>query len=110
MSNGDVGPVSFTPQPQHTRISGSAALHAMTALSNGLYISFQANDPGHALFVTSSTDGVNSTTPATGYPGILTGSAPATGKFGQNLFVAFQANNPGHVLYVTASSPVGNAQ
>ena len=104
MSNGDVGPVSFTPQPQHTRISGSAALHAMTALSNGLYISFQANDPGHALYVTSSTDGVNFTTPATGYPGILVGSAPASGAFNGQLFAAFQANDSSDVLNVASSS------
>jgi hypothetical protein len=91
---------------------------AMTALGNRLYISFQANDPGHALFVTSSTDGLNFTTPATGYgpnpatgsPGILIGSAPASGEFDQKLFIAFQANDPSHVLYVAASSPVGNAQ
>ncbi|MBV9200857.1 MAG: hypothetical protein JOY83_14240 [Alphaproteobacteria bacterium] len=82
----------------------------MTALGNRLYISFQANDPGHALFVTSSTDGAIFTTPATGYRGILIGSAPASGEFGQRLWVAFQANDVSHILFVAASSPVGNAQ
>jgi hypothetical protein len=78
----------------------------MTALGDRLYISFQANDPGHALFVTSSTDGVNFTTPATGNPGILIGSAPASGEFDQRLFVAFQANDPSDILFVASSSQV----
>jgi hypothetical protein len=91
---------------------------AITALGNRLYISFQANDPSHALFVTSSTDGLNFTTPAAGYgpnpatgsPGILIGSAPATGELHRKLFVAFQANDASHVLFVASSSQSGNAQ
>jgi hypothetical protein len=50
---------------------------AMTAFNNRLYVSFQANDAGHQLFVTSSADGTSFTSPALGYPGILIGSAPA---------------------------------
>ncbi len=77
---------------------------AMASFNGQLYAAFQANDSGHALFVTSSADGVNFTSPAVGYPGILTGSAPAMTVFNNRLYIAFQANDPGHALFVTSSA------
>jgi hypothetical protein len=72
--------------------------------SNQVYVAFQANDPGHALYVTTSADGSRFTTPATGYGGILMGSAPALAVFGGQLYVAFRANDAGHALYVSSSA------
>ena len=76
----------------------------MAAFNGKLYIAFQANDPSHLLYVTSSSDGVNFTTPAKAYGGISIGSAPAMTVFDGNLYIAFQANDPSHMLYVTSSS------
>lgn len=71
-----------------------------------LYVLFQANDPSNTLYVTSSVDGTNFTTPARGYDGIRIGSPPAMAVFNDLLYVAFQANDPSHTLYVS-SSPDG---
>jgi hypothetical protein len=70
-----------------------------------LYVLFQANDPGHALYIASSVDGTF-TAPAPGYDGIRIGGPPATAVFNDLLYVAFQANDPSHTLYVS-SSPDG---
>jgi hypothetical protein len=85
-------------------VIGSAP--TMAAFNSRLYIAFQANDPSHSLFVTSSADGVNFTAPAQGYPLIQVGTAPAMAAFNNRLYIAFQANNPSHSLFVT-SSPDG---
>jgi chitinase len=77
---------------------------AMATFNNALYIAFQANDPGHALFVTSSPNGMNFASPALGIPGISIGSAPAMAAFNNRLYIAFQANDPSHSLFVTSSA------
>ena len=74
------------------------------AVFNGrLYAAFQANDPSHILFVTSSTDGV-SFPAATGHPAVTMGSAPALAVFNNRLYVAFQANDPSHLLFLASSA------
>jgi Alpha-L-arabinofuranosidase B, catalytic len=77
---------------------------AMATFGGKLYVAFQADDPSHSLFVTSSTDGVHFNTPAQGYPGIQIGSAPAMAAFNNRLYVAFQANDPSNQLFVTSSA------
>ena len=70
----------------------AASSHGSQRMSNG--------DAGPVSFIP----------PAAGYPGILIGSAPATGEFDQQLFGAFQVYVASHVLYVAASSPIGDAE
>jgi hypothetical protein len=65
------------------------------------------NQPAIGIRLTFSSVRSDPVHPATGSPGILIGSVPATGEFNQNLFVAFQANDPSHVMDVAASSQVG---
>ena len=77
---------------------------AAAVFQGGIYIAFQANDPSHSLYLSSSSDGKTWTTPAVGYPGIQLGSAPAMAEFKGRLYIAFQANDPSHSLYVTSSS------
>ncbi len=76
---------------------------ALTSFNGSLYVAFQANDPVHELWVTSSSTG-SRFPKATGYPNILMGSAPAMAAFNNQLFIAFQANDPVHELWVTSSS------
>jgi len=79
---------------------------AMTAFNNQqnsritdrLYIAFQANDPSNQLYVTSSGVGAGFFSPATPYPGIQIGSAPAMTVFNNQLYLAFQANDSSHSL------------
>jgi frataxin-like iron-binding protein CyaY len=75
---------------------------ALASFNGTLYASFQANDPSHTLFVTSS-NGANFPH-ATPYPDITIGSAPAMAEFDSQLWIAFQANDPSHQLFVTSSS------
>jgi precorrin-6B methylase 1 len=77
---------------------------AVAAFNNTLYVAFQANDPSHHLFITSSTDGVNFATPATDYTGIAIGSAPAMAAFNNRLYIAFQANDSSDSLFITSSA------
>jgi hypothetical protein len=44
------------------------------------------------------------TAPATSYPGIVIGSAPAMATFNNRLYIAFQANDPSHSLFVTSAA------
>jgi hypothetical protein len=98
------GAVSFTgPATGYPGIVlGSAP--AMATFASKLYVAFQANDPSHMLFVTSTTDGVNFASPALGIPGISIGSAPAMAAFNNRLYIAFQANDASHSLFVTSSA------
>jgi hypothetical protein len=98
-------PVAFNVTGNPGIKIGSAP--AMAEFNGRLYIAFQADDSSHTLFVTSSPDGNNWTTPAVGYPGIRIGSAPAMAEFNGRLYIAFQADDSAHTLFVT-SSPDGN--
>jgi Alpha-L-arabinofuranosidase B, catalytic len=49
-------------------------------------------------------DAVSFTGPASGYPGIVLGSAPAMATFDGKLYVAFQADDPSHMLFVTSTA------
>jgi hypothetical protein len=84
-----------------TVLIGSAP--AAMVFHNQLFVAFQANDLGHALFAASSPDGVTFP-PATPSPGVVIGGTPAMAMFRDKLFVAFQANDATHQLYVTSSS------
>jgi len=80
---------------------------ALASFNGSLYVAFQANDPGHTLHVTSSSDG--QTFPAASQkPNIQMGSAPAMAEFNNQLFIAFQANDPVNELWLT-SSPDGSS-
>jgi len=76
---------------------------ALTYFNKSLYVAFQANDAGHTLQVTSSSDG--RTWPAASQKSnIQIGSAPTMAALNDRLFVAFQANDPIHELWLTSSS------
>jgi hypothetical protein len=110
MFNRDVGAVKFiAPATECPGIEiGSAPAMAtfkppMETIYTNLYIAFQANDPSHNLFLTSSGNGVYFSAPAARIPGIQTGSAPAMAAVNGRLYIAFQANDPSHSLVVTSS-------
>lgn len=100
--------VQWRPPPVAFNVTGNAigvgSSPAAAAFKGRSYIAFQANDPSHTLYVTSSSDGTTWVTPAAGYSGIKIGSAPAMAEFNGRLYIAFQANDPSHTLYVTSSS------
>jgi hypothetical protein len=108
----DAGPVSFTPPATgYPGIQiGSAPAMATFPVdqeNTRLFIAFQANDPSHSLFVTSSADGVNFTTPAPRtIPVIQIGSAPAMAAFNNRLYIAFQPIDLDY-FFLTTSSPDG---
>jgi glycerophosphoryl diester phosphodiesterase len=78
---------------------------ALASFNGRLYVAFQANDPSHELYVTSSSSGYDlPSVSGQGYANIQMGGAPAMAEFNHQLFVAFQANDAGHELYVTSSS------
>lgn len=75
----------------------------MVAFNNQLFIAFQANDPGHTLHVTSSSDGV--TWPAaTQIPNIAIGSAPAMAVFNGVLYIAFRSDDTSNNVWIASSS------
>jgi hypothetical protein len=87
---------------RHTNIQMGGA-PAMALFNNQLYIAFQANDPGHTLHVTSSSDGV--TWPAaTQIANVAIGSDPAMAVFNGLLYIAFRANDPSNDVWIASSS------
>jgi hypothetical protein len=83
------------------QFAGSAP--ALAVFNGTLYCAFQANDPRHILYVTSSGDGQNWLTPANGIPNIVIGSAPALAAFDNKLYCAYQADDSTQALCVTSS-------
>ncbi|QMV18633.1 hypothetical protein GOB94_08005 [Granulicella sp. 5B5] len=63
----------------------------MVAIGNTLVLANQQNNSNHALFIFSSTDGVNWT--AQEYSGIKVGATPAIALFNGDVSLAFQTNN-----------------
>ena len=66
-------------------------------------MAFQADDPGHTLHITSSSDG-QSWPAATQIPNIAIGSAPAMAVFNGTLYVAFRADDPSNAVWIASSS------
>ena len=95
-AQGVANPGGVTPQIE---IGGAPA---MTVFHHELFLAFQANDPSHQLFVTSSPTGTNFPA-ATPYGNLILGSAPAMTVFNHELFLAFQANDASHRLEITSS-------
>jgi hypothetical protein len=85
----------------HGQFAGSAP--ALAVFNGTLYCAFQANDPRHILYVTSSSDGRNWVTPANGIADIVLGSAPALAAFDNKLYCAYQADDSAQALCVTSS-------
>ncbi len=75
---------------------------AIASFNESLFIAFQADDAGHTLHVTSSTNGNFGA--AAQIPDVRIGSAPAMAVFNKQLFLAFRADDAGHTLHVTSSS------
>jgi len=82
---------------------------AVAAFNNRLYIAFQADGGSNALFVASSADGLNFTTPVLVDPeiGVQTSSRPAMTVFNNQLYISLQDSSPFpgvfHHLVVTSS-------
>ncbi|MBO1056909.1 MAG: peptidoglycan DD-metalloendopeptidase family protein [Dolichospermum sp. JUN01] len=76
----------------------------ISVFNNKLYVSFKANDSSNKFYITSSSDGTNFITPATGYSGISFQNSPAMAVFNGKLYSAFKANDSSNTLYVTSSS------
>lgn len=94
---------SATGQPNIHMGSAPAITVFNPGSSNKLFIAFQADNPSHNLFVTSSTDGT--TWPdATYVPNVQIGSAPSMAVFKDKLYIAFRANDATNALFITSSS------
>jgi hypothetical protein len=106
-ADGDNWTMAFSPSGSgflpttYGQFAGSAP--ALAVFNGTLYCAFQANDPRHILYVTSSGDGQNWLTPANGIPDVVIGSAPALAVFDNRLYCAYQADDSTQALCVTSS-------
>ena len=78
---------------------------ALAVFNGRLYCAFQANDPSHTLFVTSSSDGDHWQSPANGDPRHRDRRAHrALAALDGRLYCAYQADDGSRVLCVTTST------
>jgi frataxin-like iron-binding protein CyaY len=101
--------VNFTSQvlSGQTMAWGSSPALAVVNQNDGnyLYYIYEANDAGHEMLVSTSTDGSTWQSPAL-YSNINMGATgPAATGFGNTTYVGFQSNDARKVLFVT-SQPV----
>jgi len=76
---------------------------ALAEFNYQLCAAFQANDPGHTLHVTCSSDGFNWPI-AWQVANVQIGSDPAMAVFNGKLYVAFRADDPSNDVWIASSS------